>query len=226
MQLYLIRHAESENNAISPHDRVEDPPITELGRQQAEHLSAWMQTLKIDTLITSPFRRALETTRSILQITPQKAHVWLDMHERGGCYRGYLPDEIEGAMGLGAAEIRAHLTIDDRECRIDETIDQSGWWGGKDQETDDEAKQRASAVARRLQNTFGANGQTIVAVTHADFKRLLLGAMLPQVLDPHSIGPMRNTGITKVDFDGSRWQLDWLNSVSHLPAELITGNEA
>lgn len=226
MQLYLIRHAESANNAKAPHERTADPSITDLGKKQTEHLSAWTRTLKIDTLITSPFRRALDTTLGILNTTPQHVHVWHDIYERGGCYGGYDPEEIAGAMGMGSPEILEHLDVDNGGCTIDPTIDTFGWWGGKDQETDDQAACRAAAVTGRLQKTFGASGKTIVMVTHADFKRLLLEAMLPSVLDPHSVGPMRNTGITKVNFAGTHWQLDWLNSVSHLPAELITGNEA
>jgi len=225
MQLYLIRHAESQNNAMSPHERIEDPPITDAGKQQAEFLSAWTRTLAIDTLITSPFRRALETTREILAAVPQRVHVWHDIFERGGCYRGYFPEEKQGAMGMGPAEIRSALN-NDGTCTIDDTISKDGWWGGNVPETDDQAAQRAGVVAARLQATFGDSGKTIVAVTHADFKRLLLRAMLPGVVDPDRLGPVRNTGITKVDFDGNRWQLDWFNSVSHLPAELITANEA
>jgi 2,3-bisphosphoglycerate-dependent phosphoglycerate mutase len=52
MQLYLIRHAESTNNAKPPRQRVEDPPITELGESQATHLAKWTSTTEIDTLIT------------------------------------------------------------------------------------------------------------------------------------------------------------------------------
>lgn len=225
MQLYLIRHAESQNNANRPQDRVEDPPITEVGRQQAAHLSVWTQTLQIDTLITSPFRRALETTRRILEKKPQHVHVWHDIYEKGGCYRGYLEQETEGAMGMGTAEIRSQLSDDHGTCTLDDSIAETGWWGGKEPETEEQAALRAEVVTQRLQRTFGANGKTIVTVTHADFKRLLLAAMLPGVLDPQLLGRMRNTGITKVDFDGNGWQLDWFNSVSHLPAELITGNE-
>lgn len=226
MQLYLIRHAESQNNAKLPEQRVEDPSITELGRRQAKHLAAWTQTLRIDTLITSPFRRALETTYEIIQATPQHVDVWHDIYEQGGCYRGYLPEETMGASGMNPAEINAHLAAGESTCTVDDSIQESGWWGREDKESDDEAAGRATTVTERFVETFGANGQTVVAVTHADFKRLLLAVMLPDVLDPVSVGPIRNTGITKVNFDGSRWQLDWLNSVSHLPAELITGNEA
>ncbi len=224
MQLYLIRHAESDNNAKPVHQRTEDPAITELGRRQAEHLANWTRTLKIDTLITSPFRRAIETTLHISNSTPQHVHVWHDIYERGGCFRGYRPDQCEGAMGMGRAQIMDHLNLAPESCTIDITIDDSGWWGGQDRETDEAAAVRASKFTERLERTFANNGETIVVVTHADFKLLVLSTMLGDVLDPTLLGPLSNTGITKVNFNGARWQLEWLNSVSHLPAELITGH--
>ena len=226
MQLYLIRHAESENNAKPPEQRVSDPSITDVGWKQTACLAAWTKTLKIDTLITSPFRRALDTTIAILDAQQQHLCVWHDTFERGGCYHGYHDEDTRGATGMGRSEILSHLNRAPNQCTIDKGIDESGWWGEKDKETDQQASERAQQVTGRLQETFGANGPTVVIVTHADFKRLLLEAMLPGVLDPHLVGPMRNTGISKVNFDGKTWQLDWLNSVSHLPADLITGNEA
>lgn len=225
MQLYLIRHAESENNARPAYQRVEDPAITARGHLQADHLAGWTKTLKIDALIASPFRRTLQTTRPIVEAMPLRLHVWHDIYERGGCFRGHLPGKEEGAVGLGRGDIVRLASARPDDCVLDETILDSGWWGGKPKESQAEAVARALAVTRRFAETFGNNGQTVVVVTHADFKRLLLGTMLPGHVDPEALGPMRNTGITKVNFDGASWKLDWFNSVSHLPAGLITGCE-
>ena len=226
MQLYLVRHAESENNAKAPEQRTEDPSITELGRQQADHLGRWTETLEIDVLITSPFRRAIQTTTAILKRSPQHTHVWHDIFERGGCYRGYHPQDLAGAKGLGRSQIIGELPGEASDCTIDDSINDSGWWGERTPESDQEAAHRAQRVAQRLISTFGGNGQTVVAVTHADFKRLLLGILLSDAVDPSRLGALRNTGVTKLDYDGDRWSLDWFNSVSHLPGRLITGNES
>ena len=43
MELYLIRHAQSHNNALPESKRQCDPPLTELGRQQAALLSGWIE---------------------------------------------------------------------------------------------------------------------------------------------------------------------------------------
>ncbi len=221
MQLYLIRHAESENNARPGYQRVEDPAITAIGRLQAEFLGGWTKTLKIDALITSPFLRTLQTTRAVVDATKLPVSIWHNVFERGGCYRGFGDDAREGGLGLGRAAIINHIP----GALVDESILDGGWWGGRAREAEDEAKARAATVIERLVATFGNSQRHVVAIIHADFKRCMLTQMLDGVADAKMFGPLRNTGISKVDFDGKRWQLDWLNSVSHLPARLITGVE-
>ena len=220
MQLYLIRHAESENNARPADQRVEDPSITTVGRRQAEHLATWARSLEIDALITSPFLRTLQTTRAIIEAAEQPVAVWHNVFERGGCYRGYREDQRDGGQGLGRSAILKQMP----GAIVDDTISEAGWWG-RDRETDTETLQRASDVITRLVDTFGSSGKHVVAVIHAEFKRHLLVQMLHGLVDANQFGPLRNTCITKVDFDGTRWHLDWLNSVSHLPATLVTGVE-
>jgi 2,3-bisphosphoglycerate-dependent phosphoglycerate mutase len=222
MQLYLIRHAESENNARPAYQRVEDPSITPVGRLQAEALAQWTRSMKIDVLVTSPFRRSLQTSRMVSEVSqPGEAMIWHDVFERGGCYLGYGNTNIQGRPGLGRSSIQTELPI----AKIDDSITEAGWWAGKGKETDEETEHRAGAVIRRFVETFGPSGTSVIAVLHADFIRTMLAQMLHPTADANLFGPLRNTGITKVDFDGQRWRLDWLNSVSHLPHRLITGVE-
>jgi 2,3-bisphosphoglycerate-dependent phosphoglycerate mutase len=225
MQLYLIRHAESENNARPGYQRAEDPPLTARGRLQAGHLAEWVTTLKIDVLITSPVLRALQTTRRINGSTGHHVQVWADVYEEGGIYPGYGPKATTGGPGLRRSDVIRHATDDASGCTLDDSITESGWWNGRDRETPEQAIARAVAVTARLVELFGSRGEAIVAVIHADFKRKLLAHMLGTAIDARDFGALRNTGITKLNYDGERWQLDWFNSVSHLPAKLITGTE-
>ncbi|MEL6110628.1 MAG: histidine phosphatase family protein [Planctomycetota bacterium] len=224
MELYLIRHAESENNARPSYERVEDPPITAVGRLQAEQLASWLSTLRADALITSPFLRTLETVRPVLAKSDHSLRVWHNVFERGGCYRGWKASNFQGAMGLGRGDVLRMLGPHAEQTELDPTIDESGWWGGKPRETDDEAVRRAKEVCERLCGTF-QDQQRVLLLIHADLKRLLLSEMLCDSIDVMSLGPIRNVGITKVNRLGDRWQLDYFNSVTHLPAKLITGNE-
>lgn len=222
MQLFLVRHAESENNARPNYLRVEDPAITPVGRLQADALARWAKSLKIDVLITSPFRRTLQTANIVGQVAelPQ-ALVWHDVFERGGCYCGYEDQGIEGRPGLGRSSILVELPT----AVLDDSISEEGWWFGRAQETEQETLCRATAVIARIIEMFSGSGQNIFAILHADFIRTMLIQMLDGSADATHFGPLRNTGITKVDYDGARWRLDWLNSVTHLPARLITGVE-
>lgn len=224
MQLYLIRHAESRNNAVPTYERTEDPSITSIGRLQSKCLGDWTKTLSYDHLITSPFLRAIQTTQAVLDAKKSKVQVWDNIFERGGCYRGYNEDNVEAAEGLGRSEIRQHLDGYSDRIEIDDTIPESGWWSGRARETDEEAVERTRVIADRLVSEF-TQGECVLLVTHADFKRLLLWRMLNPNVDPIRFGALRNTGVTRVNYTDGQWQLDYFNSVSHLPARLITGNE-
>jgi 2,3-bisphosphoglycerate-dependent phosphoglycerate mutase len=224
LQLYLIRHAESENNAKPAYQRVEDPALTAIGRLQAEHLAAWMKTLKFDVLITSPVLRALQTTRFIVDTTGHPVHVWADMFEEGGIYPGHGPTATAGGLGLGRADVIRHATGSPERCVLDDGIVETGWWAGRTRETQEQMVERSQTVIRRLMMTFGETDQSVVAVIHADFKRELLRQMTGWSMSCE-VGALRNTGITKLVFQRTHWQLDWFNSVSHLPAKLITGVE-
>ncbi len=224
MQLYLVRHAESENNARPMEQRVEDPSITDLGHEQARHLAGWMQSLPIDSLITSPVRRALQTTRYIAQATGCHVHVWADVYEEGGIYRGHGPDAIAGGPGLTRHEVIRHIVDSPADCTLDDAVVDTGWWAYRDRETPDQAHQRAASVKQRLVEKFGSRGSTIVLVIHADFKRRLLSHFLGAPADSIGFGHLRNTGVTKLDFDGNRWTLEWFNSISHLPHRLMSYN--
>ena len=224
MQLYLIRHAESANNASPTYRRVEDPPITPVGRLQADHLASWLTTLAADVLITSPFLRTIQTVLPILDSTPHSLQIWHNVFERGGCYRGFEESNFEGAMGMGRSAILRTLGDHASRSTLDQTIGDDGWWGGKNRETDDEAARRARQVCDRLATTF-TNREVVLLLIHADLKRLMLTEMFQGLVAVPDLGPIRNAGVTKVNRVGERWQLDYFNSVTHLPAKLITGNE-
>ena len=224
MELYLIRHAESENNARPPYQRVEDPAITAVGRLQADHLARWLETLKADVMVTSPFLRTLQTALPVMDATSYPLQVWHDVFERGGCFRGYDETNQSGALGMGRNEILRLLRPFSSRCELDDSIEEDGWWGGRERETDHEAEQRAIRVCRRLLDLV-QHHRVVVLLIHADLKRLMLAEMFRGQVDVQQLGPMRNAGITKVNRVDENWQLDYFNSVTHLPAKLITGNE-
>ena len=230
--VYLIRHAESENNARPVYERVSDPAITQRGRLQTEHLAQWMKTLSLDLLVTSPFRRTLQTAKGILNLRDRSVEVWHDIFESGGCYHGHHEANFRGADGFNKDQIESLLhdgstagsASATKNIVIDQEIGSTGWWNGRDRETPEQSLTRAMRVADRLTETFSGSGQAVALVIHADFKRELLRVLLKDVLDLDLVGPIANTSVTELSL-GSRWQLATLNSVTHLPPRLITGRE-
>ncbi|MEO9594068.1 histidine phosphatase family protein [Rhodopirellula bahusiensis] len=248
MQLLLVRHAESENNAKPVHNRVCDPSITARGRLQADCLGKWISGLAIDQLITSPFLRTLETTRSILQhahTAPRRypISVWHDVFENGGCYHGHHEKNFTGADGLGKTAIHTFFRdiaaqFPDHEpppVTLDSEIEESGWWSGRDRESPEEMSERSRGVVERFERTFTQRpgdemlgtraGRVVVLVAHADFLREMLSHMLFGRVAVDSIGPIPNTSVTSLQWSTTGWKLTSLNSVTHLPPRLVTGHE-
>jgi probable phosphoglycerate mutase len=63
--LLLVRHGESEWNAVGRWQGHADPPLSELGRRQAVHAAAHLEPL--DLLVSSDLRRAAETADLIAE---------------------------------------------------------------------------------------------------------------------------------------------------------------
>lgn len=220
LHLYLIRHAESENNALPEHLRVEDPSITARGREQAEYLARWLAEHPLDQVITSPFRRALQTLAPLFQRCQYPIEVSSDIVERGGCYRGWHPGNWEGARGLTPAEIHALLP----GVTIDSRITDAGWWANRPRETDPEAELRAEQLELQLRQRFATSRARVAMITHAEFQRILLAKMLsPQNVSAASLGPICNAGITYLTWQDEGWKLHWFNAVTHMPSAFVSG---
>lgn len=112
MELYLIRHAQSQNNAVANagrnrldpnagrHLSSADASLTDVGQDQArrvaEHLKKSVDKTDvrdgvadegtghgIDRLYCSPMLRALQTTESIGKALGLSPEIWLDVQEEG-----------------------------------------------------------------------------------------------------------------------------------------------
>jgi len=139
MELYIVRHAQSINNALANHwDRVCDPPLTELGRRQAEILAHHLATGKspipweadrrgygITRLYCSPMWRALQTAQPVGQALGLAPEVWIDIHEHGGIYLDH--GEAGGTVGY-SGKTRSEILAEFPNYTLPEAISERGWW--------------------------------------------------------------------------------------------------
>ena len=213
MELYLIRHAQSVNNALSVQDRVEDPPLTDIGHQQCKHLAKWIPSLKLSRLVTSPFLRALQTAdhigRSVI-LTPE---VRIDLHEQGGCVSGPTRDDFVGQPGMTRSQIHSLFP----EFRIAPNIDDNGWWGNKPFEPEDAARQRAARLISDTVEEFAGTQARVAYVMHGDILRLVLAQVHAEPFE----SPF-NTSVSKVLIRREGCRLEEYNQVAHLPDDLVT----
>ena len=111
MELYIIRHGQSSNNALLDQSkRVADPQLTAMGRQQAELLARELagnvdpadrvrmnfgapaasaeagRGHGITRLYCSPMWRAMQTAEPVARALGLEPEVWIDIHEHGGIF--------------------------------------------------------------------------------------------------------------------------------------------
>ena len=93
--MLIVRHGQSEWNAAGRWQGQEDPPLTDLGRQQA--LAAAAAIGSVDLVVASDLERAAETALIIAEsIGVGPVLIDVDLRERhAGEWQGRTKDEIE-----------------------------------------------------------------------------------------------------------------------------------
>lgn len=147
MQLYIIRHAQSVNNAIwaatgNGNGRLSDPPITDLGHQQARHLADHLANAKTNLsdnydditnrsgfvlthLYSSLMLRAVQTGHYIADTLDMPLHAWEIIHEWGGIYE----DDPETGKPVGLpGPNRAFFTARFPRFVPPAALAEAGWW--------------------------------------------------------------------------------------------------
>jgi 2,3-bisphosphoglycerate-dependent phosphoglycerate mutase len=231
LELYIIRHAQSTNNALPDEiGRHYDPPLTELGKQQAQivadHLAnGYPPAIEnghvehgygLTKLYCSAMHRAMQTAQPIAKALGLVPEIWLDIHEQGGLY---LEEETGGYVGY-PGKTRAEILAEFQDYLLPEAITEQGWWTGTYEEGE-VSYTRALRVASNLRER-SLNDERVGIVTHGTFADSLLKAMFghPQHSQPYY--HHYNTAITRVDFYPDFIMLRYHNRITHLPPELVT----
>jgi probable phosphoglycerate mutase len=153
-RLLLVRHGESTWNARGRWQGWADPPLTDLGRAQAE--AAAPAAAPVDAVVSSDLQRARVTAELMAAVLDVGAvHIDADLRERDvGNFTGLTRAEIEerwpGVLSRGNASIA-------RDPRFGETVEALAT--------------RVDAALARLAATFA--GQRVLVVTHGGVVRNL-----------------------------------------------------
>ncbi len=239
MQLYFIRHAQSENNQIwsdtgSSSGRSEDPGITGLGFRQAQHLADFIHLhhpavpanpynevnargIGLTHLYTSLMSRAVLTGHAVAEKIHLPLIGCLDIYEGGGIY---LDDKDSGEpVGLPGKNAKELLLLSSRLVLPE--INPDGWWNRKYEEREERVS-RGKRVLQAILEIHGESDDRIALFSHAAFYNYFMTAVFGLDERLPIWFYLNNTGITRIDFNGQGAALIYSNRTEHLPAELLT----
>ncbi len=243
MELYIIRHAQSTNNAlVNQRERVQDPELTELGQRQAQNLAEHLaegihpemtigiseedtttrrkQGYGINRLYCSAMKRAMQTARPVGEALKLSTEVWIDIHEVGGIYL----DDFETETKVGyPGQTRPEIMAEFPNFVLPGEVTDEGWWN-KGYEDWPGCHGRAIRVARQLHRLAEQlTHERIAIVTHGGFIDALLKALLNQSPSPIFFFHHYNTAITRIDFlPDKRLHFRHINRVNHIPMDMIS----
>jgi 2,3-bisphosphoglycerate-dependent phosphoglycerate mutase len=218
LRLFLVRHAQSANNAQEEQCRIPDPPITPLGVNQARCLAIALRDMQVSNLFTSPFLRSIQTAFPAAEQLGLRPTIHRDLYEQGGCYRGYAVGDRHPMPGMGRSELQTLCP----SWLIDPEISERGWNELGHYESVIEARVRARRVAAWLTSQVPLTDSKWALIIHADFKLRLLEALLDREDIEQHLGSVVNTSITRLSNNRGRWKLDFWNAHQHLAYDQVT----
>ena len=198
MRLYVVRHAQSANNALlvpslMNSDRDADPTLTEAGFKQAAALGKYVAEAfgekaaalgrvkpcdAVKKLVVSPMRRCMLTATPISKQLGIPIRVKQDIHEHGGCFDGAAdqPGGVIGRPGLSKPQLEAELP----GCVVPIEL-MKGWWSEEQGcETVPQAQERVARVVKWLweqaENWKEKDGALMIVV-HGMFIDILIKAL-------------------------------------------------
>lgn len=246
MQVYIIRHAQSTNNALGENqtDRVQDPHITETGWEQAKLTAQYLKSQtnvdeivrydvgtpereqhtpwEITHLYCSAMRRCLQTANPIGEALGVKPEVWVEIHEFGGVFLD-RDGTVTGYKGITRRELESEFV----GYTVPENLTDDGWYrpenGMEDRATGIARAIRVAADLRQRSIDPEHKDDRIILVTHGLFSDALIKTLHATVPSDRYFHWLYNASITRVDFlDDGRVIFRYVNRIDHLPSHLVT----
>jgi broad specificity phosphatase PhoE len=134
LRLLVVRHGQTDFNAQRRYQGAIDVALNATGIRQAEALAQRLRADAIDAIVSSPFKRALQTARVIARAVPRDVQVMEHFRERSvGVYEGLTSDEVKARYpDLWGQHLTRQMnqappggeTILEVGCRVLEGLDQ------------------------------------------------------------------------------------------------------
>jgi broad specificity phosphatase PhoE len=220
MELYLIRHGQSANNA-NPSSRVADPPLTPMGERQALRAGKALVNKGIDKLYCSPMLRTLQTAQIMSEPLGLPPHVFVGLHEWYAAW-----EDREGVTVQLPGLTRQQMTEVCPNVVLSEEVTDEGWllqpWESM-QAMRDKAGRDAHSYLEHLAQQHPEPREKVAAVTHGGFLSTFIGAAYGLAADDNAERfAHKNTAISKLRLTDGQTQLRYMNRITHLTEDMLT----
>ncbi len=206
MQLYLMRHGQSQNNAGNA--SAHNVPLTSLGLEQVRRAADALADQRFDAIYCSPLKRALQTAAIL--------------HSRLGIAPYVHPSFSETGFSWGEPDAtRGQLQTDYPDFILDESITTNGW-APADSETQEEAYERACKIVQWLSTRHSEPDSRILVVSHGNYGGILIGSVVGVRPCGYTQFSQHNTGISRADIVDEQSKLRFLNATTHLSEDMMT----
>jgi len=201
IDLFIMRHGQSEADLLDRYEGRADFPLTDLGREQARLAGAWFaQRFTVDRLIGSTLKRAAETARIVaeaLRVTVEYDDELMEMNN----------GELAGLPRTEGKKHFAHLFVGRSELALHQSFP-----GG---ETPAQFRARAEMVLSRLVDETPDGGRVLL-VTHGGMTNALFRSFLRLPVDTRFALTTGDTGIHHLQLNGDNRRIRFANSLAHL----------
>jgi 2,3-bisphosphoglycerate-dependent phosphoglycerate mutase len=246
MELYFIRHGQSQNNANwnnSDYKESPDPALTEIGHEQAQLLAEFLKKNQNITdakawnvqnrygfglthVYTSLMERAAFTAAPIAQALDIPLIAWKEIHEEGGIFSRGDKSNIVGLPGRPRSFFMQNFST----LTLPDDLDETGWWN-RAFEAEEERQPRADQVfadlLARHRDEEGQPEHRVALVSHGGFFMRLVCAILklPWRQAAHGLRSwflLNNCSISRFDIHKDEITIAYINRTDFLPDDLVT----
>jgi 2,3-bisphosphoglycerate-dependent phosphoglycerate mutase len=247
MELYFIRHGQSQNNANwnnPEYTESPDPSLTVIGVEQAVYVSEFFSGLQtiinpnewniqnrygfgLTHIYTSLMERAVHTAAPTARALSMPFTAWEDIHESGGIFGRDGEMKLKGLPGKSRDYFEQHFP----ELCLSDSLNGTGWWNSRPFETEEECHTRAEKFLADLVLRHGdKDGQPLQRVaifSHGGFFVHMMFAILNTPWRQGAYGKkswfmLNNCAISRIDIHSQGIDIAYMNRTDHLPNHLIT----
>jgi 2,3-bisphosphoglycerate-dependent phosphoglycerate mutase len=242
MELYFIRHGQSQNNANWQNPGYKESPdasLTEIGLEQANYVAKFLKEAQaivdpkawniqnrygfgLTHIYTSLMERAVGTAAPTAQALGIPFAAWEEIYESGGIYSRDSEIKEKGLPGRP----RSYFEQNFPELVLPDNLNGTGWWNNRPWESEEQCHVRtekflADLIARHGDRE-GQPEHRVLIFSHGGFFVHLMFAILKMPWRKEFWFSMNNCAISRFDFRVNEINIAYLNRTDHLPNHLIT----